>query len=73
MLIAGIRAWPNSLRTPLTNVSRRRFEKGPLRPSGRFAVRLTAMKSVKLAILIVGGAFDLTPQLRYWGRATVLP
>jgi len=34
---------------------------------------LTDAKAVKLAILIVGGAFDLTPQLRYWGRATVLP
>ena len=42
-------------------------------PPGRFAVRLTDTKAVKLAILIVGGAFDLTPQLRYWGRATVLP
>jgi invasion protein IalB len=28
---------------------------------------------VKLAVLIAQRAFDLTPQLRYWGRATVLP
>jgi len=34
---------------------------------------LADAKAVKLAVLIAQRAFDLTPQLRYWGRATVLP